>query len=166
MYLSLEEIVRLVQKDELYFIATNGGITFGGGEPLLKSAAIKGIMELGASRWHTTLETSLNVQKSDLEAVLPYIDDYIVDIKDMNPNIYKSYTGKSNKRVIRNLRWLVDQGKSEHITVRVPLIDNFNTAEDRTRSCDELKKMGLSKIDLFKYITNINDVRDGRKKEM
>ena len=129
----------------------------GGGEPLLNYTAINSIMELGASRWHTTVETSLNVPQTFLESIVSYIDEFIVDIKDMNPIIYKSYTGKNNNKVIRNLRWLVNQGKSDRITVRVPLIENFNTNEDRKHSCLELKKMGLTRFDLFKYITNIYD---------
>ena len=157
MHLSIEEIMSIVKRDELYYIATNGGLTFGGGEPLLNYTAINSIMELGASRWHTTVETSLNVPQTFLESIVSYIDEFIVDIKDMNPIIYKSYTGKNNNKVIRNLRWLVNQGKSDRITVRVPLIENFNTNEDRKHSCLELKKMGLTRFDLFKYITNIYD---------
>lgn len=64
------------------------------------------------------------------------------------------------------MRWLVNQGKSDRITVRVPLIEDFNTDEDRKHSCHELKKMGLTRFDLFEYITNIYDKRDGREKEM
>ncbi len=166
MELTTQEIINFARKDELYFIATNGGITFGGGEPLLKADAIINIIEQGAYHWNTTIETSLNVPLSYLEIVAPFINEYIVDIKDMSPNIYESYTGKDNEYVIENLKWLISQGKKNQIIVRIPLIKGYNTNEDRERSCLELKKIGLNRFDLFNYITNINDYRNGRKKEM
>ena len=84
LFLTTEEILNIVRKDELYFLATNGGITFGGGEPILQADTIRHIIEKGGVHWHTTIETSLNVPLSFLNTVFPYIDDYIVDIKDMS----------------------------------------------------------------------------------
>ena len=99
--LSPDEVMDILRKDELYFLATKGGVTFGGGEPLLNADFIKEVLCLGANKWHTTVETSLNVPQSEIEIVLPYIDEYIVDVKDTNPAIYKYYTGKDNNRVIQ-----------------------------------------------------------------
>ena len=56
-----EEVMQAIRKDELYYLATNGGVTFGGGEPLLRTEFIKEVLELGAKQWHITIETSLNV---------------------------------------------------------------------------------------------------------
>ena len=81
--------------------------------------------------------------------------EYVVDIKDMNPDIYKLYTGKDNAVVKSNFRWLIENGKVEHITVRLPLIPNFNTEEDRQKSKRELESMGITKFDMFTYRTNI-----------
>ena len=105
------ELLEVLLKDELYYVATGGGVTLGGGEPLLRPQFIMELMELGARRWHTTVETSLNIPTYNLSVLLPYIDEYIVDIKDMNPEIYQRYTGHSNRLVLKNLNWLVEHGK-------------------------------------------------------
>ena len=151
-----EEVMDEVRKDELYYIATNGGITFGGGEPLLNSQYIKDILELGAKSWNITVETSLNVPRKHLELLLPYINEYIVDIKDMNPNIYKNYTWKNNKQVIDNLKWLIKKGMAERIVCRIPLIPNYNTTSDLEKSKKELSEMGITRFDIFNYIVDNN----------
>ena len=151
---SPEEIMQTLKKDELYFLSTKGGITFGGGEPLLRAGFIKEILELGAKHWHITAETSLNVPLQNVKLLFPYIHEYIVDIKDMNPCIYKAYSGCNNEIVKLNLRWLIEHGKSEHILCRIPLIPEFNTPEDQQRSKLELEAMGITHFNLFTYRTN------------
>ena len=146
------EVMEEVRKDELYYIATNGGITFGGGEPLLNSQYIKDILELGANKWSVAVETSLNVPRHHLELLLPYIDEYVVDIKDMNTRIYESYTGKSNSQVKENLKWLVEQGMAERILCRIPLIPNYNNASDQEKSKKELSEMGITRFEMFTYL--------------
>ena len=147
-----EEVMEEVRKDELYYIATNGGITFGGGEPLLNSQYIMDILELGANKWSVAVETSLNVPRHHLELLLPYIDEYVVDIKDMNTQIYESYTGKSNSQVKENLKWLVEQGMAERILCRIPLIPNYNNASDQEKSKKELSEMGITRFEMFTYL--------------
>ena len=147
-----EEVMEEVRKDELYYIATNGGITFGGGEPLLNSQYIKDILELGANKWSVAVETSLNVPRHHLELLLPYIDEYVVDIKDMNTQIYESYTGKSNSQVKGNLKWLVEQGMAERILCRIPLIPNYNNASNQEKSKKELSEMGITRFEMFTYL--------------
>ena len=148
------EVMTILKKDELYFLATKGGVTFGGGEPLLNADFIKEVLCLGANKWHTTIETSLNVPLSKIEVVLPYIDEYIVDIKDINPAIYEEYTGKSNDAVIRNLKWLVEHGKKDKIISRIPLIPRFNSCKNQEESIEYLKQIGISRFDIFDYVTH------------
>ena len=71
----------------------------------------------------------------------------------MNDVIYQNYTGRSNRQMLENLQWLIEQGKAEHITVRVPLIPEYNTEEDTAHSVNQLKSMGLSDFDVFTYRT-------------
>ena len=155
MMKSPEEVMQAIRKDELYYLATNGGVTFGGGEPLLRADFIKEVLELGAKQWHITIETSLNVPQENLVSLFPYIHEYVVDIKDMNPCIYKAYNGRDNELVKTNLLWIIEQGKAEHITCRIPLIPEFNTSKDQQRSKQELEAMGITRFDLFTYRTNI-----------
>jgi len=150
---SCEQLYDTVKVDELYFLATRGGITFGGGEPCLRSDFISRFREFCGKDWRITVETSLNVPRRHLETLLSVVDDYIVDIKDMNDTIYRNYTEKSNRQTLDNLQWLIEQGKAEQITVRIPLIPQYNTEEDTARSTDLLRAMGLSKFDVFTYRT-------------
>ena len=147
------QVYEEVKIDELYFIATGGGVTFGGREPLLQSDFICDFRELCGPQWQLTVETSLNVSQKQIEKLLPVIDHYIIDIKDMNRDIYKQYTGKENQQVISNLHWLISQGKAEQITVRIPHIPSYNTSLDMEKSMYQLKKLGLSHFDQFIYHT-------------
>lgn len=147
------QVYEEVKIDELYFIATGGGVTFGGGEPLLQSDFICDFRELCGPQWQLTVETSLNVSQKQIEKLLPVIDHYIIDIKDMNRDIYKQYTGKENQQVISNLHWLISQGKAEQITVRIPHIPSYNTSLDMEKSMYQLKELGLSHFDQFIYHT-------------
>ena len=147
-----EQLYEKVRIDNLYFLATGGGICFGGGEPLLRTDFISHFRNLCGTAWRLTAETSLNVSRAAVAAAAAVIDDFIVDIKDCNPDIYKAYTGRSNRRVLFNLRWLLDAKGAEHIVVRVPLIPDYNTDADRDRTVATLKDMGVTHIDRFEYI--------------
>lgn len=153
MWRTPEEVMDILKKDELYFLATKGGITFGGGEPLQKPDFILKILELGAKRWHISVETSLNVDQHHIEMLLPYIHEYIVDVKDINPTIYEKYTGKSNNQVICNLQFLCEQGMAEKILCRIPLIPHYNNAACQYYTIEYLKGMGITRFDQFEYVT-------------
>lgn len=148
-----EEVMNVITKDELYYVATKGGVTFGGGEPLLNSHFIKDVLDLGTKRWNVTIETSLNIPMKHLEELVAYVDEYIVDIKDMNPKIYLQYTGQSNEQVKSNLQWLIDKGLAGRIICRVPLIPDYNNKESQRESVQELVRMGIKRFDLFTYKT-------------
>ena len=147
-----EMLFEEVKIDQLYFLATKGGITFGGGEPLLQVEFIKEFRGLCGSQWQIVAETSLNVPFENVKTLDAVLDGYIVDIKDMNPEIYKAYTGKDYALVISNLLWLLQHGDPNRIVVRVPHIPDFNTDEDVERSKERLEKMGVTNIDEFQYI--------------
>lgn len=145
---SLYDEVRI---DELYFIATNGGVTFGGGEPALRPDFIRCFRELCGPSWRLTLETSLNVPQENIEALLPVVDSWIIDIKDMDPNIYRQYTDKDNLRVLSNLRLIAEAGRQKDCMIRLPLISDYNTDLAREESRKVLSALGYSKFDLFTY---------------
>lgn len=147
-----ETLFEEVKIDQLYFLATKGGIAFGGGEPLLQVEFIKEFRGLCGSQWQLLAETSFNVPFENVETLDAVLDGYIVDIKDMNPEIYKAYTGKDNALVLSNLQWLLRHGDPNRIMVRVPHIPGFNTDEDVKRSKERLEKMGVTSIDEFQYI--------------
>lgn len=164
--LSPGDLFKHIVKDELYYISTGGGVTFGGGEPLLYSSFIEDVLLLGASKWNTTIETSFNIPTENITKLLGYNIHFIVDTKDMNPEIYKKYTGNSNDLVIRNLRWISENGFNDRVTIRLPLIPMFNGPKNISQSEVELKKYGYKEFDKFDYITNITEYKNERKRTM
>lgn len=148
--MQLYEEVRL---DELYFLATHGGITFGGGEPCLQSDFIYEFRQLCGQEWQLSVESSLNVPQENIEKLLPVIDYYIIDIKDINNDIYQQYTGKENEKVLNNLHYLIEHGKNEQIIVRTPIIPVYNSENDVDNSIRLLKEMGITQFDRFTYKT-------------
>lgn len=148
---TVEQLIEQLMPDNLYFLATMGGITFGGGEPASQSAFITRFRELCPSAWTIHIETALNVPRHHIEQLLPVVQRFVVDIKDMAPDIYYRYTGKDNQQVISNLSWLVEQGRVNDIIVRVPLISNYNTLSNQAHSIAQLQDMGITHFDQFTY---------------
>ena len=146
------ELYSEVEIDDLYFVATGGGICFGGGEPLLRSDFINAFAEIMNPEWKLTIETSLNVPLENVKAIASLVQMWYVDIKDMNPDIYKAYGCKENKQVIGNLQWLAANGYADKVIIRLPLIPEYNTDEDRQKSQKELEEMGFTNFDKFNYI--------------
>nr|WP_315453838.1 radical SAM protein [uncultured Prevotella sp.] len=146
------ELYSEVEIDDLYFVATGGGICFGGGEPLLRSDFIKAFAEIMNPEWKLTIETSLNVPLENVKAIASLVQMWYVDIKDMNPDIYKAYGCKENEQVVSNLQWLAANGYADKVIIRLPLIPEYNTDEDRQQSQQQLEKMGFTNFDKFNYI--------------
>lgn len=147
------QLYEQVRIDQLYFLATGGGITFGGGEPLLYADFLRQFRQICGAHWHLCAETSLNVPWENVETAAGCIDHFYIDCKDTNPDIYRRYTGQDNARMLQNLQKLLSLVGPERITVRVPLIPDFNTDKDRQSSVELLKQMGTTQFDLFTYRT-------------
>lgn len=146
-----ESLYDEVRVDELYFLATNGGVTFGGGEPCMHPEFIHEFRKLCGGGWQLNLETSLNVPSANIETLLPVVNTLIIDIKDMNPDIYCAYTGQGNDLVIDNLKLIAGQGRQSDCIIRIPLILNYNTDADRVASRSALEAIGFDRFDLFTY---------------
>lgn len=149
---SPQELYDKVKIDNLYFQATGGGVTFGGGEALLHAEFIRAFREVCGRAWRIYAETSLHVPREKVAIAAQAVDAFIVDIKDLNPKIYYGYTGGDVSLVLENLRFLIEKVGTDKITVRVPLIPEYNTEADRSNTLAKLSAMGVSKTDLFTYI--------------
>lgn len=152
-----EQLLEETRIDDLYFQATGGGITFGGGEPLLRSRFIEAFCRIAPPEWNIAVESSLNVTQTHLQRLLPFISQYIIDVKDMNPTIYRNYTTKNNARSIANLHWLVSQGMADRVKIRLPEIPEYNTPSDVDESQKTLEAMGYHDFERFTYLTEVKD---------
>ena len=147
-----ETLLERVKIDDLYFRATGGGICFGGGESLLHTDFIRRFREIAPAEWRITVETSLAVPAENVLHAVDAVDTFIVDCKDMDPGIYHRYTDGDSTLMTENLRRLLQKAGPDRILVRVPLIPQYNTAEDQARSAELLRKMGVKRLDLFSYV--------------
>lgn len=146
-----EELIEVLRKDEIYYLMTGGGIVFGGGEPLLQSAFIHEICSQADPRWKKRIETSLNVPWNCVEPLLEDLDEWIIDIKDMNSRIYQEYTGADNEKVLSNLYRMRDTVATEKIHIRVPHIKGFNTPDDVEKTVQWIRHTLLVEPEVFTY---------------
>lgn len=149
-----EELLETLKIDDLYFQATGGGVTFGGGEPLLHSAFFAEFCRIAPKEWTINFETSLNIPAENLQKILPFAHTLIVDIKDRDPEIYRQYTKASMERVTENLIIARDTLAADAIHIRVPLIPGYNTPAHQQESEKALRALGFSNIELFSYRTD------------
>ena len=153
-YVTAEELIERIRIDDLYFCATGGGVTFGGGESLLHARFIGRFKELCPPEWRIAAETSLAVPKENVRTAAAAVDEFIVDCKDPDPVRYSAYTGGDVSLMMDNLHLLQDLVGPQRIIVRVPLIPGFNTVSDRDDNARLLRDMGFEKLDLFEYVTS------------
>ncbi len=150
-WVSPEQLYEKTKIDDLYFRATGGGLTFGGGESLLHVDFYEEFRPL-CPDWKLYAETSLYVPRENVVRAARLFDAFIVDIKTMDPGIYRSYTGGDAALAWENLKWLLSNFDKDKITVRVPLIPDFNTEEQQKESAELVKSLGAVHIDAFQYV--------------
>ena len=150
---TVRQLLDEVSVDDLYFQATGGGICFGGGEPLLHADFIAAFCQACPAEWKMSIETSLHADLGPIQKLLPHIDTFFVDVKDLNPDIYHRYTQRDISPLRENLLWLSQHADRGRIVLRLPLIPGFNTSEDVARSRAALEAMGFSRLVELTYIT-------------
>lgn len=140
---SARELIDFVRRDELYMRMTGGGIVFGGGEPSNKSISSKNVLCIVKKHCQISLriETSLQASIKNVQELLPYISLWIIDIKDLNPDVYYRYTHGQMDLMWNNLMYLVQHAPygQDSIWVRVPRIPGYNTNRDIQKSVRRLQ---------------------------
>lgn len=149
---SVRELLETVSVDSVYFQATGGGITFGGGEPLLHAHFIAEFIKAAPKEWNFTVETALAVPFSAVQAVATDRVTFLVDIKTLDPHIYAAYTGGNVMLMRDNLSGLITLVGRERVIARVPTIPHFADETSAEGSAAELIRMGLERIERFSYI--------------
>lgn len=157
MMLTPQELYDRVKIDNIYFQATGGGICFGGGEPTRYADFIVEFRRLCGSSWKITIETALyRCDCSTIESLSQVTDRWIVDVKDMNSTIYRQYTGRQS-HIQQSLTCLERLHLTDKVTVKVPLIPDYNTEEDVAESIEKLKQRGFSHIETISYIRRLSE---------
>lgn len=162
-YLSSKDLLDTIEVDSIYFKATGGGVTFGGGEPLMYADYIADFINQAPSEWKYSCETSLNILESRLMMVLNVINEFIVDIKDMSLNIYQRYTGVDNNLVLSNLKKVADLKLCDKFVIRVPSIPIYNCGDDIIESKKALRSLGFSRFEDLPYVTNVKGAKNEEK---
>lgn len=126
--MSVEEVMEEVCKDLIYYRRSGGGITISGGECLLQYKFTAALLEAAKLEGFTTaIETSSFAGKEALDAVIPWVDTALCDIKHVDDEKHIRATGQSNKIILENIRRI---GQSEaDLIIRVPVIPGFNDTE-------------------------------------
>jgi pyruvate formate lyase activating enzyme len=133
----LEELIAEVLKDRAYF-EKSGGITLSGGEPTMQAATAATLLRsLREEGIHTALDTSGQCTPDTLDALLPSVDLVLYDIKEIDPDRHRRFTGVSNKKILENLAHLCIYSKTHEIStelwVRTPVIPGATASEENIR---------------------------------
>lgn len=149
---TVDEIIDEIGKDAIFYKRSGGGVTLSGGEPLLQAGFILEVLkrckELGI---HTSIETSGYCDNSIIKNIAEYLDVIYFDIKHMDSEKHKMYTGVSNEKILENLKTLADMRKE--IIIRVPVIPTYNDSDDNIKNVAAyaLSLKSVKKIELLPY---------------
>lgn len=146
--ISLEELITILKKDEVYFKETGGGVTFSGGEPFLYDLYhwLKNLKSLG---YHICVETSLYALFENLVKSVDFVDLYIVDIKILSPEKALEILKGNIELFYRNVELLVKLSKN-NILFRFPVIDGYtNTEENISLLLNFVKTFDVRYLEIF-----------------
>ncbi len=147
-----ESLYEEIASDRIFWERSRGGITLSGGEPLAQANFARAFLEICKARHvHTALETCLYAPKEALESLVPFVDLFICDMKIMENEKHRQYTGVSNEVIKKNLEYLL--ASSREVLVRMPLIPGINDDEKNlTEMAHFLKSHGReTKIEILPY---------------
>ena len=129
---TVDEILAIISADKAFFDATGGGVTFSGGECMLYPDFLQEVAKRCKKNGiSVAVDTAGNVPFSSFEAILPYVDLFLYDIKALDPQLHRQGTGVENQLILSNLERLLTAGKQ--IQIRVPVIPGFNEGEEVAR---------------------------------
>lgn len=154
---SAEELVTLLLRD-MRFFARGGGVTFSGGETLLQAdfTAVC-LRELKKAGVHTCVDTALHVPAEAVQAVIPYTDLFLADLKSINPDVHRQITGAGNHMILDNLRLISRTGIP--MWIRMPLAAGINDSpEDLRKTADFLSGLaGVVRVDLLPVLDHADE---------
>ncbi len=155
--LSVNEIIREVEKETIFHEESNGGVTFSGGEPLMQMEFLESLLdECKLRNIHSAVDTSGFIHRSHFEAIAEKADLFLFDLKLIDNELHRKYCGVSNQCIIENLKYL--SSKKKHTIIRFPVTPTINDSEENIRDMKNLlisiKNENLNEINLLTYHKN------------
>ena len=146
----VEELVDAVLQDEPFFRGGRGGVTLSGGECLAQPdfavAVARRLYERGISVY---IDTCGYVKREVLEKIIPYTDKFLYDVKAIDGSVHKRCTGKDNRLILDNLRFLCEKGC--RVEIRYPLVKGYNDSECESIAKELSGLCGITKVKVLKY---------------
>lgn len=131
---SVGEVLETVERDRAYYYRSGGGITLSGGESLCQPVFALSLLRESKNRGIATAIESMGCAPWEtVRALLPHVDQYLLDIKHTDEQKHALFTGKSNALMKENARKIAESGLTE-LTVRVPVVPGFNATEEEIAS--------------------------------
>jgi len=132
------DLVREVLKDEAYFQKSGGGVTLSGGEPTMQPLFAKALLSaFKQGGIHTALDTCGQCPWETLDTLLPHTDLVLYDLKEINADRHKEFTGVSNTRILENLillrRFMKEHSLPGELWIRTPLIPGCTATPENLR---------------------------------
>ena len=141
--MTVDEVWDEVRRDKIFYDTSGGGVTVSGGEPLLHPTFVRELFELcHGEKINTCIETCGNVNSKSLREVIPVTDHFLFDLKHLDSEIHKKYTGHPNDRILENASILVEQNAD--VLFRNPLIPGVNDSKSNIEATSDFLK-GLGK---------------------
>lgn len=152
--MTAEEIIKEVKRDMAFYKNSGGGMTLSGGEILANADFSIELAERSKDEGiSVALETSGYGRYNDLLELLRISDYILFDIKSIDSDLHKLYTGVGNEKILQNLSRLCKVEKLRNkIIIRMPLISEINDSyQEITNTAKFIKSIGLNKIDFLPY---------------
>ena len=150
--MSVAEVMKEIESDRPFYEESGGGATFSGGEPLQQPDFLLALLKAcKAQEIHTTVDTCGFASWNVLERIRPYTDLFLFDLKLMDDEQHRKYTGASNEPILRNLKRLAEGGQA--IRLRIPIIPGINDGEEQIRQMGEFAAglPHLDEVDILPY---------------
>ena len=126
---SMDELMAEVEKERAVMEDSGGGVTLCGGEPLMHpEGTLEVLRELGRRGFHRTVDTTLYAKPEVVDAVAAECELLLIDLKLMDSEKHRRYTGVGNELILENLRRVAEAGHD--FRIRIPLIDGVNADDE------------------------------------
>lgn len=129
--MTVEDVLREIRKDSLFYFISTGGVTLSGGEIMAQPEYARAILRnCCAECMNTAIETSFYAPWETVKRVLEYVHIAHVDLKIFNPEQHKKYCGVDNKLILDNLLATNELEYPFRLVVRTPIIPGINDSEE------------------------------------